>query len=109
MKLRRWQALLMVAFSLPAFAHAQETPAGVARDVTDGGTRQTSDDRVPKTKKKKKAPKHPTIAIGHAVTLDVTARIEGDIRGATPEMGLDDPEATWQDRRLGIQGSAFKR
>jgi phosphate-selective porin OprO/OprP len=56
-----------------------------------------------------KRAKHPSVTIGHAVTVDFTGRIEGSVRSATPAVGLDGAQGDWQDRRLGIQGTAFKR
>lgn len=91
----------------------------------DGSTQQAPADEstTPKVKKKKKKaaqseggkdiptkrPKHPSVSISDAVTIDFTARIEGHVRGATPAVGLDGAQADWQDRRFGIQGTAFKR
>src|SRR5689334_10556792 len=56
-----------------------------------------------------KAPKHPSIRIGNDIRLEVAMRIEGDLRGATPDIGRDTAALEWQDRRIGIQGTAFKR
>jgi phosphate-selective porin OprO/OprP len=56
-----------------------------------------------------KPPKHPSVSIGHAVDIDFTGRIQGTVRAATPAVGLDGVDGEWQDRRLGIQGTAFKR
>jgi phosphate-selective porin OprO/OprP len=56
-----------------------------------------------------KAPKHPSIKIGDDIRLEVAMRIEGDLRGATPDIGREDAALEWQDRRIGIQGTAFKR
>jgi phosphate-selective porin len=62
-------------------------------------------DRSDTSKKNKKK----SITIGNELTLDLTGRIEGGLRGATPAIGLDAVEPEWQDRRLGIKGTAFKR
>lgn len=56
-----------------------------------------------------KAPKHPSIKIGKDIRLELAMRIEGDLRGATPVIGREDASLEWQDRRIGIQGTAFKR
>ena len=56
-----------------------------------------------------KAPKHPSVKIGKDIRLEVAMRIEGDLRGATPDIGREDAALEWQDRRIGIQGTAFKR
>ena len=62
-----------------------------------------------KKAKTSKPPKHPEVSFGDALTLDVTGRLEGDLRSATPAMGLESPEPQWQDRRLGVKGTAFNR
>jgi phosphate-selective porin len=136
---REWRPLLVCLVTLasisiagvPAFAHqlvgqpeasvsAADTPAA------DSPTAKTKDDSdKPKKKKKKKAdsgddaaaqepgtgktPKHPELKIGKDITLEFHARIEGDLRGATPDIGREDAAAEWQDRRLGIQGEAFDK
>jgi phosphate-selective porin len=53
--------------------------------------------------------KHPGVSIGDVLTVDFTGRLEGDLRQATPALGLDTPEPAWQDRRVGVKGTAFKR
>jgi phosphate-selective porin OprO/OprP len=56
-----------------------------------------------------KPPKHPSFKIGKDIRVEVAMRIEGDLRGATPNIGREDAALEWQDRRVGIQGTAFKR
>src|SRR5262249_1443249 len=41
--------------------------------------------------------KHPSLTLGSAVTLEFKARIEGDVRAATPDIGLDQTDAEWND------------
>jgi phosphate-selective porin OprO and OprP len=94
--------------------------------VADGNQQAAGSDNAPKVKKKKKhkkkttesaggeestakRAKHPSVRIGDAVTLDFTGRIEGSVRSATPAIGLDGAQGDWEDRRLGIQGTVFKR
>lgn len=55
-----------------------------------------------------KKPTHPTLVLG-AVTLEFTARLENDLRVATPAIGLDRGRSDWQDRRIGVEGTAFRR
>jgi phosphate-selective porin len=97
-----------------------------AKNSTKDSTKEKdkADSDKPKSKKKKKddngdgaaqepgttkTPKHPELKIGKDITIEFHARIEGDIRGATPDIGREDAAAEWQDRRLGIQGEAFDK
>src|SRR4029077_2134766 len=59
---------------------------------------QTQHDNSDATKAKKKLKggkraagksKHPGVTIGHALSIDFTGRIEGDLRQATPALGFD--------------------
>jgi phosphate-selective porin len=59
--------------------------------------------------KKPKAPEHPSWSPIPAITLDFKARIESEVRTATPALGLDQGQVEWQDRRIGVEGTAFKR
>jgi phosphate-selective porin OprO/OprP len=79
-------------------------PAAWAQTI-DGST------APPKEIKRKapKPPKHPTFSIGDHISLDFTARVESDLRLATPDIGLDSSDQQWQDRRIGVEGTAFKR
>jgi phosphate-selective porin OprO/OprP len=97
--------------------------AGTRVDRQTPDPADTSSSAKTKTKKKhKKTPqpsdgdegsakrtKHPSVTIGKSVTIDFTGRIEGSVRSATPAVGLDGASGDWQDRRIGIQGRAFKR
>ncbi|PYR52328.1 MAG: hypothetical protein DMF95_06660 [Acidobacteria bacterium] len=56
-----------------------------------------------------KSRKHPAVHVGDALTLDVTGRIETDARLATRAIGLDQPQLEWQDRRIGIKGTAYRK
>ena len=62
-----------------------------------------------KSEKKAKAPKHPSWSPIPAITLDFKTRIESEMRTATPSLGLDQGQIQWQDRRIGVEGTAFKR
>jgi phosphate-selective porin OprO/OprP len=53
--------------------------------------------------------KRPSLRIGRTVRLDFTARIEADLRGATPAIGRDTRRFEWRDRRVGVEGTAFDR
>jgi len=46
---------------------------------------------------------------GSAITLEFKARLETEMRAPTPAMGLDGSQLDWQARRVGVQGTAFKR
>lgn len=58
---------------------------------------------------KPKPAKHPSWTPVAGVTLDFKARIETEIRASTPASGFDSGEIEWQDRRIGVEGTAFKR
>ena len=58
---------------------------------------------------KPKPPKHPSWSPVPAIKIDFKARLETEIRSATPALGLDDTQVAWQDQRVGIEGTAFKR
>jgi phosphate-selective porin OprO/OprP len=81
---------------------------GRAQDAPQAEPTATAKKAKPRENKKHRA-KHPSLTLGDALTLDVAARIERDVRGATPAIGLDRAQGEWGDRRLGIQGTAFKR
>ena len=55
-----------------------------------------------------KPPKHPSLTLG-PVTLDFKARLETEMRTRSDAVGLDRSQVDWQDRRIGFEGSAFKR
>src|SRR5262245_55503602 len=82
----------------------------------DAQTQRDNSDAT-KTKKKLKAgkraagkkSKHPGFSIGDALTFDFTGRIEGDLRQPTPALGYDAMQTEWQDRRVGVKGTAFNR
>ncbi len=95
---------------------------GLPSPATADQPSQNTDVKKKKTKKKKKelepdaaedvgtkSPKHPTLHVGDALTLDVAGRIETDARMATNAIGLDQPQLDWQDRRIGIKGAVFKK
>jgi phosphate-selective porin OprO and OprP len=56
-----------------------------------------------------KGAKHPSMKIGKDIRVGVALRIEGDLRGATPDIGRENAALEWQDRRISLQGSAYKR
>jgi phosphate-selective porin OprO/OprP len=57
---------------------------------------------------KPKSPKHPSLTLG-PVKLDFKIRLEAEMRAPTTATGLDRGQIDWQDRRLGVEGTAFKR
>lgn len=77
------------------------------------GAPHPGDPATVETKKRKGkkggGPKHPTVRIGDRVTLAFSARVESDVRMATPSIGLDAAGMDWKDRRVGVEGSAFTR
>jgi phosphate-selective porin OprO/OprP len=100
-------------------ARAQETPQDVpsandhpsAGSPADGAQQPGVEAVLEKQKKKprKNGRKRPTVNIGENVSLTFTGRIESDVRMATPAIGLDAAGMQWQDRRVGVEGTAFKR
>jgi phosphate-selective porin OprO/OprP len=56
-----------------------------------------------------KRPKHPSWSPVPAVKLEFKARIESELRTDTPASGFEDSDLEWQDRRIGVEGTAFKR
>lgn len=96
----------LVALSIAHIVHAQ-SPSQNQHDNSD----PVKIKKKPKGDAKRSAAKskHPGVTIGDVLTVDFTGRLEGDLRQATPALGLDAPEPAWQDRRLGVKGTAFKR
>ena len=54
-------------------------------------------------------PKHPSWSPVPAVKVEFKARIESELRTDTPASGFEDSDLEWQDRRIGVEGTAFKR
>jgi phosphate-selective porin OprO and OprP len=97
----------------------QDTDGGPARDEP-GRPSASADQRGDKKAGKKSSnttakgvavhlEKHPSLSIGSSVKLDLKARLEGDVRLATPDIGLDSAEPEWNDRRIGVEGTAFRK
>jgi phosphate-selective porin OprO/OprP len=98
---------------------------GTARDESpapSASEQQPGNEDPPKKKKTKKnganttqdgvalhLGKHPSLSIGSSVKLELKARLQGDVRLATPDIGLDGAQPEWNDRRIGIEGKAFKK
>jgi phosphate-selective porin len=83
---------------------AKDADADAAGDTADSKGDPDADGDAESSK----VPKHPSIKIGKDIRLEFAVRIEGDLRGATPDIGRDDAALEWQDRRFGIEGTAFK-
>jgi phosphate-selective porin OprO and OprP len=104
-------ALLLAV--VPARAQPSSSPPSpdsqdrAAQDPGDVTKSQTNEKKRPK---KDDTSKHPaSFKIGEDVTIRLTARIESDVRMATPDIGFDQTELEWQDRRIGIEGTVYKR
>jgi len=105
----RWRLAIgscLVVLSLARTTFAQSAAEQTQHDNSD----------ATKTKKKLKAAKrgagkrkHPGFRVGKALTIDLSGRIEGDLRQATPALGYDAVQPQWQDRRIGVKGTAFQR
>jgi phosphate-selective porin len=87
-------AIVVVAILNGRLAEAQDPPVPTPSE----------DDAVAE-----KVAKHPSIQIGHVLTLDFSGRLESDVRAATPAIGQEVAQADWQSRRIGIEGRVFKR
>jgi phosphate-selective porin OprO and OprP len=104
---------LAVAVCIAILLHGRATLAEPPRE--DQTQHDNSD--ATKTKKKLKAgkraagrkSKHPGFSVGDALTFDFTGRIEGDLRQATPALGYGAAQTQWQDRRVGVKGTALNR
>jgi phosphate-selective porin OprO and OprP len=90
-------------------AVAKDATASAVSNESDGGSDGETAAATQNPEKPGKAPKHPEVKIGKDITLEFHARIEGDLRGATPDIGREDAALEWQDRRFGIQGEAFDK
>src|SRR5690349_5061571 len=85
-------------------AAGQDVPIGDQQPAKRGKKQEEK-----KKAKKQSGAKHPTFNIGDDVTIKVEARVESAVRAATPEIGLDDTSFTWGDRRVGVEGTLYKR
>jgi phosphate-selective porin OprO and OprP len=96
----------LVALAIGHVSHAESSPQA-QHDNSDAAKIK----KKPKGDAKRSAAKtkHPGVTIGDALTIDFTGRLDGDVRQATPALGFDAPEPAWQDRRVGVKGTAFKR
>lgn len=104
-----------------AVALVAASPA-IAQDSQTDVPKKTSSDKSNKKKKNKKKDrevasdgeaakpaKHPSWSPIPGVRMDFKARLESELRAPTPAMGLETGSFDWQDRRLGFEGTAFKR
>ena len=93
---------------------AARAPVGQDQAQTDKkpkkkkGAKQRVADEEGRSSESAKPAKHPSVTLG-PVKLDFKGRIESEMRAPVPAMGLDRGQIDWQDRRLGFEGSAFKR
>jgi len=53
--------------------------------------------------------KHPSLSVGDALSIEFKARVESEARTPTPAAGVHETQFDWQDRRIGIEGTAFTR
>ena len=80
-----------------------------AAGVVDSEKSLTGSQTPEKKRPPKKKSKHPSFKIGEHVTVSPELRVERDFRAATPDIGRDDSSTYWEDRRVGIQGTAYNR
>jgi phosphate-selective porin OprO/OprP len=53
--------------------------------------------------------KHPSMRVGSALKLDLTARVDSDTRLATPAIGMESADFQFAHRRVGVEGSLYKK
>jgi phosphate-selective porin len=112
MRLRRSGWLLVIVQCLVMFSLGRIT---FAQSATDDQVQHDNSDATKAKKKLKGAKraagksKHPGFSVGKAPTIDFSRRIEGDLRDAPPAPGYDSVQPQWQDRRVGVKGTAFQR
>jgi phosphate-selective porin OprO and OprP len=79
----------------------------------DPGTKRqakgTKDSTETSSGESDKAPRHPSWRPLPGVRLDFKGRLETEGRATAPATSLDRRLLEWQDRRLGVEGTAFKR
>jgi phosphate-selective porin len=56
-----------------------------------------------------KTPKHPSWKPVPGIKIDFKARLETETRATAPPENLEQGLLEWQDRRIGVEGTAFKR
>ena len=88
---------------------SQASPPADSQPPTKAKSPDAKKKKKKKSDKNAKPPKHPSWSPSPAITLDFKARIESEVRTATPALGLDQGQVEWQDRRIGVEGTAFKR
>jgi hypothetical protein len=91
-------------------------PAGKSKDSKERLAKKKKKDRSQKQDGDEsaagdgaKAPKHPTWQPMPGIRLDFKTRIETVSRPVTPPASLDNGPLEWQDRRVGVEGTFFKR
>jgi phosphate-selective porin OprO and OprP len=77
------------------------SPEGKAKAKKDGSETSSSESVKP--------PKHPSWRPVPGVKLDFKGRLATESRATAPATSLDRRLLEWQDRRLGVEGTAFKR
>jgi phosphate-selective porin OprO/OprP len=112
-----WESAHAVAAALD---DRKTVEATIAAAKLDANATQVGDSEPKKKKKKakgatdgttesKRKARHPGFSVGKTLNVELTGRIEGGVRNASSAVGLDGARAEWQDRRLGVKGTAFKR
>jgi phosphate-selective porin OprO/OprP len=101
-------AFCLIALMAPSSLVAQELEESTQQKPRGKTKKDGQKEDGAKEGSETKSPKHPSWTFG-PVKLDFKARLETELRTPTPATGLDRGQIDWQDRRLGFEGTAFKR
>ena len=97
---------LVLAAASPGASAQVPLPSG----PTESSDRQRDARDEPRSRAKTgKRSRRPSWRLGRALELELAGRVERDVRGPTPDIGLAQSTSYWQDRRLGVKGTAFGR
>jgi phosphate-selective porin OprO/OprP len=96
----------------PATASPQPPPPDTSSEKKPkehGGKKKESKEKLTGKKKDSKAARHPSWQPVPGIRLDFKTRIETETRPMTPPASLDHGPLEWEDRRIGVEGTLFKR
>lgn len=103
---RHWIAAVIWAACCTGPALAQtappETGAGAAAQATPAPTR-------PRPEVRTELLPRPRLRIGRSFSIELTAKVQGDVSRFDPVVNVDDEDFEWRRRRLGIRGELFNR
>lgn len=103
----RTSLAILMTMSLAAAARAQEAPAPPA--ATPVASRAGLDAPVPAEAVQGRWSPRPRITDGKHYTLELRAKVQGDVARLSPVIDPADEGFVWRRRRLGVRGELFKR